>query len=299
MNCRAAGVAVPMVYAAFDLPAFRLIAAGQTDVGRIRSRNEDSFQFDDAAEFAVVCDGMGGHAGGDIASRMAAEAVAGVLRGFIPAAGTVPARAGTAAPAAAAAPAEDHDCTLSEPAGGSSALHEAVSAVRAAVQEANQRIHRQNRERGFADGRGMGTTLVGYWRVPGTAKLVAFHAGDSRLYRLRDGELLALTRDHSLYQMWLDNGGQGVAPQRNIIVRALGTGEAVEPDVCLYSLMPGDVYLLCSDGLNGLVPDAMIARILTQEPQPGPACAALIDAANAAGGLDNITVVVARLVPRG
>ncbi|WP_245986878.1 PP2C family protein-serine/threonine phosphatase [Azospirillum thermophilum] len=290
MNSRAAGVAVSMVYAAFDLPDFHLIAAGQTDVGRTRSRNEDGFDLDEAAEFAVVCDGMGGHAGGDIASRTAVEAVAGALRDFMPAA-----RAASDRPPA---PADDHDCTLSEPAGGTSVLHEAVSAVRAAVQEANQRIHRQNRERGYADGRGMGTTLVGYWRVPGTAKLVAFHAGDSRLYRLRDGELLALTRDHSLYQMWLDNGGTGVAPQRNIIVRALGTGGAVEPDICLYSLMPGDVYLLCSDGLNGLVPDAMITRILAREPQPRAACAALVDAANAAGGLDNITVVVARLVPR-
>lgn len=262
--------------------AFILTAAGQTDVGRTRARNEDSVHVDNASEFALVCDGMGGHAGGDVASRTAVEVIAGVLSEFIPA---EPPRVSYG---------DDHEKTLSDPAGGDPAVQTALSVARSAVQLANSRIHALNRQRGFAEGRGMGTTAVGFWRVPGTAHLIAFHAGDSRLYRLRDGELRTLTRDHSLYQIWLDNGGRGVPPQRNIIVRALGTSEEVEPEVAVHSLLPDDVLLLCSDGLNGMLADDIIARILRQEPEPERACATLIDAANVAGGQDNITVVVAR-----
>lgn len=268
--------------------AFRLIASGQTDVGKARARNEDSFEVVEMSEFAVVCDGMGGHAGGDVASRTAVEVVSGFIQDFAP-----------VEPVPLVEVHDDHDRTLSNPQGDAGAVQNAMSVARSAVQLANQRIHAMNRDRGIADGRGMGTTLVGYWRVPGTTRLIAFHAGDSRLYRLRDDRLQTLTRDHSLYQIWLDNGGRGVAPQRNIIVRALGTNEQLDPELSVHSLMPHDVFLLCSDGLNGLVSDANIARILAREPRPQDACAALIDAANQAGGLDNITVVVARFAPAG
>ncbi|WP_448205021.1 PP2C family protein-serine/threonine phosphatase [Azospirillum sp. sgz302134] len=270
--------------------AFDMIAAGRTDVGRTRSRNEDSFHLSAETGMAVVCDGMGGHAGGDIASRMAAEAIADFIHEFNP---------GEPAKLAPAAPADD-DCTLSESYSVEPAVQNAMSVVRSAVQIANKRIHTLNVERGFAEGRGMGTTVVGLWRVPGTGKVIAFHAGDSRLYRLRDGELRQLTRDHSLYQLWLDNGRRGTAPHKNIIVRALGTGEHVDPEITVHNLMPDDVYLLCSDGLNGMVPDAAIARILDREPrhQPEESCIRLIDTANQAGGHDNITVVVSRFAPR-
>ncbi|TWA67918.1 protein phosphatase [Azospirillum brasilense] len=256
-----------------------MIAAGQTDVGRVRSRNEDSFHLDPARGLAVICDGMGGHAGGDIASRTAVEVVAAVL-----------------------APQDHADGNVSggtpSPVEEERAAAEAAMTVRSAVVAANRRINTLNRQRGFAEGRGMGTTLVGLWRVPGTDRIVVFHAGDSRLYRLRDGELRPLTRDHSLYQVWLDNGQRGQAPQRNIIVRALGTGEQVEPDIAVHDLRPDDLYLLCSDGLTGIVPEGVIQRILTQQPPPSAedACARLIDLANGAGGPDNITLILARFV---
>ncbi|RJF77294.1 serine/threonine-protein phosphatase [Azospirillum cavernae] len=262
--------------------AFSLIAAGQTDVGRVRARNEDSFCIGTTGEFAVVCDGMGGHAGGDIASRTAVEVISGFLEDFAPP--TTPTTSAT----------NDSDKTLANPVDHDPTVRNALSVARSAVLLANQQIHALNKQRGFAEGRGMGTTAVGLWRLPGSPQMVVFHAGDSRLYRLRDGELRALTRDHSLYQMWLDNGGRGVAPQRNIILRALGTGEEVEPELAVHSLLPDDALLLCSDGLNGMLPDAAIARILGQETVPERACAALVEAANAAGGQDNITVVVAR-----
>lgn len=253
-----------------------MIAAGQTDVGRFRSRNEDSFHLDPKRGLAVVCDGMGGHAGGDIASRTAVDAVAAVI-----AAHDGAGHGGTAS-------------VMEE----ERAVADAASVARAAVVAAHRRISVLNRQRGFAEGRGMGTTLVGLWRVPGTGRIVVFHAGDSRLYRLRDGVLSPLTRDHSLYQLWLDNGRRGPAPHRNIIVRALGSGEQVEPDVAVHDLAPDDLYLLCSDGLTGVVPEGVIQRILTQNPPPSAedACARLIDLANSAGGPDNITLILARFV---
>ncbi|CAO3374787.1 PP2C family protein-serine/threonine phosphatase [Azospirillum argentinense] len=261
-----------------------MIAAGQTDVGRVRSRNEDSFHLDPARGLAVICDGMGGHAGGDIASRTAVEVVAAVLASQDQAGGAVSGGVGRTP-----SPAEEDR-----------AADEAATTVRSAVVAANRRINALNRQRGFAEGRGMGTTLVGLWRVPGTGRVVVFHAGDSRLYRLRDGELRLLTRDHSLYQVWLDNGRRGQAPQRNIIVRALGTGEQVEPDIAIHDLRPDDLYLLCSDGLTGIVPEGVIQRMLIEQPPPAAedACARLIALANGAGGPDNITLILARFVLR-
>lgn len=262
--------------------AFVLTVAGLTDVGRARSRNEDDFQASRAGEFAVVCDGMGGHAGGDIASRKAVEVISGILLEH------------ASSDPGILVKRDDADRTQTDPAAAEPAVRHALSVARSAVQQANRTIHEMNLARGFSSGRGMGTTVAGLWRIPGTAYMAVFHAGDSRVYRLRDGELRTLTRDHSLYQMWLDNGGRGTAPQRNIIVRALGTAEDVEPEVNVQSLMPDDVVMLCSDGLNGMLPDGTIARILRQEPDPALAAAALVDAANAAGGMDNVTVVVGR-----
>lgn len=268
--------------------AYVLTVAGLTDVGRTRSRNEDSFQVNSDGEFAVVCDGMGGHAGGDIASGKAVEVICGLLRDHghvepITLVGGIHAMGH-----------DDADRTLTDPAAAEPAVRRALAVARSAVQQANRSIFDLNTARGFAQGRGMGTTVAGVWRVPGTAQMVVFHAGDSRVYRLRDGELRTLTRDHSLYQIWLDNGGRGTAPQRNIIVRALGTAEDVEPEVGVHSLMPEDVVMLCSDGLNGMLPDGLIARILREESEPARAAAALVEAANAAGGQDNVTVVVGR-----
>lgn len=268
--------------------AYVLTVAGLTDVGRTRSRNEDSFQASSGGEFAVVCDGMGGHAGGDIASRKAVEVICGLLQDH------APVEPITLVDGIAAADRDDADRTQTDPAAAEPAVRQALSVARSAVQQANRSIFDLNTARGFAQGRGMGTTVAGVWRVPGTAQMVVFHAGDSRVYRLRDGELRTLTRDHSLYQIWLDNGGRGTAPQRNIIVRALGTAEDVEPEVGVHSLMPEDVVMLCSDGLNGMLPDGLISRILREEQDPARAAATLVEAANAAGGQDNVTVVVGR-----
>ncbi|HYH19085.1 MAG TPA: protein phosphatase 2C domain-containing protein [Azospirillum sp.] len=260
-----------------------MITAGLTDVGRMRARNEDSFGIEPDLGLAVVCDGMGGHAGGDIASRTATEAIVDFLAEFVPANG------GAAIPA-------DLDLTLAGGGAIDTAVQNAVATVRSAVQVANRRLAVLNTERGYPDGRGMGTTVVGTWRLDGSDKLVAFHAGDSRLYRLRGGELTQLTRDHSLYQVWLDQGSRGPAPQRNIIVRALGTMQDVEPDVSVHGVRADDIYMLCSDGLTGMLPDPAIAAILrdTGRGDLDTTCRHLVSLANERGGHDNITVVLSR-----
>jgi PPM family protein phosphatase len=265
--------------------SLEMISAGLTDVGRSRKRNEDCYDISNEIALAVVCDGMGGHAGGDIASRTAAETIVDFVYEFDPSAVSVNTDEA------------DSERTQAGPGAVEPAVQSAVLTVRAAVHLANRKLVQLNQERGYPDGRGMGTTLVGLWQIAGTDKLAVFHAGDSRLYRLRRGELRQLTRDHSLYQIWLDNGQRGQAPHKNIIVRALGTSENVDPEISVHVIDPSDIYLLCSDGLTGLVTDGAIAEILLQGGADlESSCVRLVGTANDQGGHDNITVVLARFV---
>ncbi len=241
-----------------DHVAVQLEFAGLSDVGRSRSRNEDNFDINREIGLAVVCDGMGGHAGGDIASRTVVEVViSSILRD------------------------------------GKSG-QDAETLIRAAIHQANHRLLALNQQRGFPEGRGMGTTVVGLWQIAGTNRILVFHAGDSRLYRLRAGELRQITRDHSLYQAWLDAGAHGQPPHRNIIVRALGTTTDADPDVETQTVCPGDLLLICSDGLTGMVSDLEIADILGTAGKLPAACKQMVDLANEKGGHDNVTVVLAR-----
>jgi protein phosphatase len=245
--------------------------AGGTDVGRVRSQNEDSFQIDRDLGLILVADGMGGHIGGDIASRTAIEAVNDYILEYEP-------------------PEDGQASADLDP------IDRSTDIVRTAVYRANQRIIGLNRERGLPEGRGMGTTIVGLWLPDGLSNGVAFHVGDSRLYRFRAGRLDQITRDHSLYQAWVDAGRSGEPPNRNIIMRALGIVEDVEPDISIQPIKAGDVFLLCSDGLNGMVPDDTIIDVLAEIPEIGidNACRRLIQEANDHGGRDNVTVVLAQ-----
>jgi PPM family protein phosphatase len=227
----------------------------RTDTGRQRRGNEDAFYA--RAPLFAVADGMGGAQAGEVASHLAVE----VLEQGLP-----------------------H---------GDGSVEERL---RARVREANARIM----ESAQADDAraGMGTTLtVAY---VGEDDLTVAHVGDSRLYRLRDGTFERLTDDHSLVEELVRQGKltpeeADEHPQRSIITRALGAEEGVEADSRTWPGRNEDVYLICSDGLTSMIPEAQVAQILTEAPSLGAAGRALIDAANDAGGRDNITVVLFRL----
>jgi protein phosphatase len=226
--------------------------ATSTNPGLVRDSNEDSVLPDvdgttDESVLVAVADGMGGHAAGEIASRLAIETIA----------------------------------ASEEP------IVDRIIAANRAVMEAAERRPEQF---------GMGTTLTAGRFGPG-ATLHVGHVGDSRLYLFRRGDLLQVTRDHSLVAEYLASGAisaeeAALHPQRNVITRALGIGWSVEVDEHTVNLRPGDRVLICSDGLTSMVDDGAIAGILVEHAAAQPACWALVEAANGAGGEDNITVAV-------
>jgi len=260
------------------LPA--MLVCGATDIGTVRRSNEDNYLLDEALGLAMLADGMGGHAAGEVASA----GVLAELRAYL-------GQHAHALPPASADAFEDvdPDATWSDPAAG------AVRLLHAAVTHANARIYEQNCARNRSDGGGMGTTLTGFWRAAPAAPLVAFHVGDSRLYRLRDGVLEQLTRDQTLYQQALEAGMVDKLPARNLLLQAVGPSRAITPEVRSHPVLPGDVLMLCSDGLHGSVPHGDIEGVLAQvsEGTLDETCARLIEMAKVNEGRDNITVLVA------
>ncbi len=238
----------------------RLASAGFTDVGAQRTHNEDAILMDLEHGLYVICDGMGGHASGAVASQTAIGAIADAVRTGQP----------------------------PTPPGEESLVN--------AILFANAQVF----ARGLADPecRGMGTTVVGVrYDAQG---LHLCHVGDSRCYMLRGDVLAQITRDHSLINLYADNpdlAGKLGPAHSNIIVRAVGLHEYVEVDHQLISIQPGDVFLLCCDGLTDMVPDEAIRQIVKTDIGDLPlAGTKLISAANAAGGADNISVILLRAV---
>jgi PPM family protein phosphatase len=227
----------------------------RTDTGRARRENEDSF-YARSPMFAVA-DGMGGAQAGEVASQLAVE----VLQEGLP----------------------ERGGSIEE-------------RLRDLVEEANARINALSR----ADDQraGMGTTMT--LAYVGEHDLSVAHVGDSRLYRLRDGVFERLTDDHTLVEELVRQGKLTPQeadhhPQRSIITRALGPEAAVEADSHTWPARDGDVYLICSDGLTSMIPEARVGELLVNARSLPDAGRALIDAANAAGGRDNITVILFRL----
>ncbi len=240
----------------------RVDSFGITDVGRRRATNEDDFLVEPEVGLYAVADGMGGHAAGEVASRLAIQS----LETYFRAAGRL---------------------------GGDPLL--AAERLREAVLAANRGIWQAIV--GHDERRGMGTTLAAVLAIG--EQWVVGHVGDSRVYLLRDGRLARLTSDHSWVNEqvrlgFLTDEAAQRHPMRNIVTRALGSREDVAVDIALEPLHEGDVLLLCSDGLNTMVPDEGIREILSKHSlDPRSACRALVDEANRRGGEDNITVVVA------
>lgn len=269
-------------------------AAGLTDVGRRRSRNEDAFGIFEDAGLLIVADGMGGHAAGALASRMAIEGISKHLTAHrnalqIPDGERIVVGIG-ASDTLETGIGDERD--LNGNAGGVSNVKQVIQS---AVSAANREINDLNRVRHYPNGAGMGSTVVGLCLLADQCHVAIFHIGDSRLYRLRDGILTLLTRDHTAYQLWLDGGCKGSKPTKNIITRALGPSRDIAVEIRLEFLMPNDIFLLCSDGLNGMVDDQTIHRVLGENPKSlETTCRKLVTLANDNGGVDNVTVILAR-----
>jgi protein phosphatase len=258
-------------------------AFGGTDVGTVRASNQDNFHIAPELNLLVVADGMGGHEAGDIASAEAIRLLCDYLAG----------RRDQAPPLA-------KPNTLPEPADPDAtwtgAALKAVATLHDAVAYANTRLYEANLAHRHAEGTGMGTTLTGMWQpVPGGPALV-FHVGDSRLYCWRAGLLAQLTRDQTLYQQALDLHAPPPLPPRNLLLQAVGPGAFVQPELITHAVAPGDVYLLCSDGLHGDTPPAALASVLADARTDNlhACCAQLIDMAKRDGSRDNITAVLLR-----
>ena len=229
--------------------------ATRTDTGRQRNANEDSF-FTRGPLF-VVADGMGGAQAGEVASKAAAESF-------------------------------DRELPQAPP----------QRVLRETIETANRAIHEQARK--DPELAGMGTTTTAAILDLEAEEVAIGHVGDSRAYRLRGGKLEQLTRDHSLVEEMRRKGQLTDAqaedhPQRSIITRALGPEREVEVDLQTVPAQPGDVFLICSDGLTTMLTDEQIARLLTRATSLQSAVRALVDEANRAGGRDNITVLAFRL----
>jgi serine/threonine protein phosphatase PrpC len=236
-----------------------------TDPGLARENNEDSVTYDEPTRLGILADGMGGYNAGEIASGMATTFIKSELGRWL------------------------------SQAGRHANAREVRRAMEICVDNANRSIF--NAANSNPQYSGMGTTLV--MGVFQDGRVMLGHIGDSRCYRLRGEQFVQVTKDHSLLQEQMDAGlitpeQAATSSNKNLVTRALGVEDAVLLEVNEHRVEPGDIYLMCSDGLSDMVDDEGIARILAGEGPLDQKAAELIDAANANGGRDNISVLLAQ-----
>ena len=241
----------------------RLLHAARTDVGMVRSGNEDNFAVDASGDrgLFIVADGMGGHAAGEVASEMAVQTVERELAGL-----------------------RDLEDRAS------------VDRMKEAMKTANRTIH--DRTITEVDKQGMGTT-ASVLLLSANRYLIG-QVGDSRVYMLRDGALQQITKDHSYVQEQVDAGfltpeQARYHPYSNVITRCVGASPEVEPDLYRGEVRVGDLFLLASDGLTGMVDDRRLQMLLMSRAEPERKVHSLISEANGRGGLDNITAIVVQI----
>jgi len=252
-----------------------LSAFGLTDVGRKRRHNEDAYLLDVERGLFVVADGMGGHAAGEVASRITVESIQEFLA------------------------LRDDEAENTWPYGFNNRFSLEGNLLATAVKKANERVIRavQNRP----ELKGMGTTVVA--ALFDTQRATLVHVGDSRCYLLRGGSLQRLTDDHSWVQEQVNAGILTAEeatshPLKNVVTRALGGSVNVLPDLIEVPLEAGDSFLLCSDGLTGMVTDDEIGGFLAKDVSPELRVRGLVDLANERGGVDNVTVLLVDVSPR-
>ena len=252
------------------------LACGMTDTGLVRRSNEDNFLVLPDLGLVAIADGMGGHDGGEVASADALLALAHFLGARQEAVGA------------------DADGGAADPEDWNDAITRALITAHDAVEYANASLYRTNLDNRRGDGAGMGTTLTGIWQPQAPGPAFIFHVGDTRLYRLRDGHFMQMTRDQTMYQLALETGALENLPGRNLLLQALGPAADVAPELHTVAVAPGDRYLLCSDGLHGVSSDAEVGSIVaaTGAADIEASCARLIELAKRDGSRDNITVVL-------
>ena len=239
----------------------RFTCAGNTHVGVVRSGNEDNFLVDHQKGVFVVADGMGGHAAGEVASEMAVEIIAVEVEGI----------------------------RALSPDGAAQLMSDSI-------RRANDKIFKRTVEE--HDKRGMGTTVTVL--ILFARRYLIGQVGDSRAYLFRNGGLAQITKDHSYVQEQVDAGlltpeQARTHPYSNVITRCVGANEEVAPDIYTGTIESGDVILLASDGLTGMLEDNDLVAILNQEGGPDSWVDSMIADANRRGGLDNVTAVIVRI----
>ena len=242
-------------------PSATFTSAGRTDIGVIRSGNEDNFLLLPQEGVFIVADGMGGHAAGEVASEMAVQIIGRELAGV-----------------------------------QGQSDQDVAERIRHAIQEANSAIFERTLTE--VDKRGMGTTATSML-INGVHYIIG-QVGDSRAYLYRERQLVQITKDHSYVQEQVDAGyltpeQARTHPYSNVITRCVGANADVMPDVYLGTVRAGDIYLLASDGLTGMLEDQDLQAVLERQSDPQRIGEVVITDANHRGGLDNITVIVVRI----
>jgi protein phosphatase len=249
---------------ASGMSIFRISSVGKSDLGLQRSKNEDAFAVRPELGLCVLADGMGGAAAGEVASQILVQAALEVFSG----------------------------------AGGTTSEAKAHQMVQAAFRLANERILKHARTNPLHQGMGCTAEMM----VFHNEGYVLGHVGDSRAYIFRKGQLKQLTRDHSIVQDQVDKGVITASeakkhPLRNVILRAVGIDENLALDLIRGTFLPSDFFLLCSDGLTDMIEEHSIQDILSHPISLGEKVDRLVESANSAGGLDNITVILTEIFP--
>ena len=254
----------------------KLQFVARTDVGQFREHNEDFITENESQGFAVLADGMGGPNAGEVASSMAVNLMVDELKDY---------RAGSSVIAA-------------EVSSGNSGLPKEAQVVRNAVEKVNSAVFHVSQTQ--PEYQGMGTTIVAAYYYDN--RISVAHLGDSRMYRFRSGRLEQITRDHSFVQEQLDKGlftkeEARASDKKNVVTRALGVADFVDVEVHIHEVEAGDLYLMCSDGLHDLVTDTDIENAMIElSSNLNELAAHLVNLANLAGGKDNISVILTRVV---
>ncbi|CAK0744812.1 PPM family protein phosphatase [Gammaproteobacteria bacterium] len=275
----------------------RFEVAAMTDRGNVRASNEDGFLVDPYIGLIIVADGMAGQGNREGSGIEATDLAIKSIYNYL-------SQDKTAPPPPSPPLTSDETILCGNDAHKSHGIMERdrrtispLERTKEAVAYANTQIYLLNRACGRPDRMGIGATLVGlYWPSSAEGRAIVFHVGKNRIYRLRDNVLHHLTHDHSAAQKWVDNGMRGLAPANNSLLRAVGPTANVNADISTYMLLPGDVILLCTDGLNTMVTDRDIKIVLhqvaTRMITVEQGTMEMIEMAKRNGGKDNITVAL-------